>query len=89
MALAALIIVQRASSDALLLAGLERLSDFNPEMAANKGCRSCWLLKGKAECHSQFMALPGNGNVLYEACKPVLRQSVPFCLKELDFFLFK
>lgn len=28
----------------------------------------------------------GDGNVLHEACKPVLRQSVPFCLKELDFF---
>lgn len=29
----------------------------------------------------------GDGNVRYEACKPVLGQPVPFCLKELDFFL--
>lgn len=35
------------------------------------------------------MTLPGNGNVQHEACKPVLRQSVPFCFKALDlFFLF-
>lgn len=30
----------------------------------------------------------GDGYVRYEACKPVLRQSVPFCLKELDCFFF-
>lgn len=30
--------------------------------------------------------IPGDGNVLHEACKPVLRQSVPFCLKRTGFF---
>lgn len=82
-----LIIVQGASSYALAASGFQDFEGyltFIPRSVQIKGVCCFYLLRGIAECHSEFMT--SWEMVWYEACKSVLRQSVPFCLKELDLF---
>lgn len=54
---------------------------FTPRSLLIKGVQTVSL---RAECHSEFIL--GDGNMLHEACEPVLGRSVPFCVKELFFF---
>lgn len=86
-----LIIEQRVPPYALLLTVLDvqRPSDLNPKITRNEGVQNVSPRGITAWVPFWIHDIPWDDNVLHEACKPVLRQSLPFCLKELDFFFLK